>query len=81
MKHNISGTKHSFLVLLVVLLLKEFLAVLQFLVDDGLVGLPHVARNDELIENEVGLPLGSGTWWKLKMRSSSQTFPKYLSST
>lgn len=61
MKHNISGTKHSFLVLLVVLLLKEFLAVLQLLVDDGLVGLPHVASNDELIEDEVGLALGNGT--------------------
>lgn len=52
-------TQHSFLLL--VLLLKELLAVLQFLVDDGLVGLAHVASDDELIEDEVGLALGSRT--------------------
>lgn len=75
-----SAIKESLLALLL-LLIEEVLLDLQLLGDDRFIRLADIAGDEDLVENEVGLDGAGYTLWKLKMRSSSQTFPKYLSRT
>lgn len=61
------------------LLVKDVLLDLQLLIDEAFGAFGVVAGDEELVEDEIGLNGPEGTLWKLKMRSSSQTLPKYLS--
>ena len=76
---NTTYQKVSFFTFLI-LILENILLQLQLLIDHIFVRLANRSRHQQLIQNKIGLSILLHTLWKLKIKSSSQTLPKYLSS-
>lgn len=52
---NIVTNNQSFLAVLLLLLIKEILLYLQFLIDERFIGLTDIACNQNLIQDKIGL--------------------------
>lgn len=76
-KYRIAG---SFLFLVFFLfVVEDFFLIFEVSIDRFTIRLATISGNYEFIENEVSLNKYGITLWKLKIRSNSHTFPKYLS--
>lgn len=72
-----------FLFIFLLLLIKYLFLILQIFIDYVFIGLRNITCDQKFIENEVSLYWIKNiyTLWKLKIKSNSQTLPKYLSKT